>query len=143
MKKRFFATLCCLLALTLNVSPLAAQTLFKKALQEKYGFRSVSCYTCHAKGKDADGKLLGKEHRNDFGKAMEKALVGKEKKSTGSTPRLAYAFAKGAVWEAIDSSGTGSPGSDCSFFVRKAKRISATLFGGRVFWSSWNAAFAR
>ena len=57
-------------------APLQAPTQFKKALQEEYSFKSVSCYVCHVKGKDAEGKTLGKEHRNEFGEVLSKLLEG-------------------------------------------------------------------
>jgi hypothetical protein len=57
----------------------SADTLFMKALKEKYDYRIVSCYTCHAKGDDpATGEPYGKEVRNDFGKLFEPALDAKK-----------------------------------------------------------------
>ncbi len=50
-------------------------TVFKKPFQQRYGYRSVSCYACHAKGKDENGKPLGKEVLNELGKEMKKQFV--------------------------------------------------------------------
>lgn len=52
-----------------------AYTVFKKPFQQRYGFRSVSCFSCHEKGKDKDGKPLGKEFLNELGKDMKKLFV--------------------------------------------------------------------
>ena len=51
--------------------------IFRKAFQEKHELKTVSCYVCHVKGKDAEGNLLGKEHRNEFGRSIAKLLEGK------------------------------------------------------------------
>lgn len=57
----------------------SADTLFMKALKEKYDYKIVSCFTCHAKGDDpATGEAYGKEVRNDFGKLFEPALDAKK-----------------------------------------------------------------
>ena len=48
----------------LLVQSASAHSAFKKALQEKYDFKSVSCNSCHIKGKK-------KTERNDFGKAFK------------------------------------------------------------------------
>lgn len=50
-----------------------AQTLFKKALQDKYEFKSVSCNTCHVQGEK-------KDKRNEFGQLFADEL--KEKNVT-------------------------------------------------------------
>ncbi len=68
---------CCLLTVATSNFPAQSQTVFKKALQQKYGFKSVSCNACHQKGKDADGKSLSKEHRNEFGEALHGLLAEK------------------------------------------------------------------
>ena len=70
--------LCCLLMVVTSSFPAHSQTVFKKALQKKHDFKSVSCTACHLKGKDANGKALGKEHRNAFGEAIYKLLADKE-----------------------------------------------------------------
>ncbi len=75
MKRRSVSLLCCLLVLAMNVSPIFAQTEFRKALQEKYNFKSVSCYTCHERVKL--GTENPKQYRNDFGKEFDKLLKGK------------------------------------------------------------------
>jgi hypothetical protein len=60
-------------------SAASADTLFMKALKEKYDFKIVSCNTCHAKGTDpATGEAYGKEVRNDFGKLFEPSLDEKK-----------------------------------------------------------------
>ena len=54
---------------------------YAKALKTHYELRSVSCYACHAKGKDKKtGKSLGKEHLNSFGKAQAALLKDKKVK---------------------------------------------------------------
>ncbi len=75
---------CCLsLCLTMLVTGLlsnvaSAHPQFMKALKAKYDFRSVSCYTCHMKGKDPKtDKPYGKDVRNDFGKLFVPLLEGK------------------------------------------------------------------
>ncbi|MBW3595785.1 MAG: hypothetical protein KY475_00760 [Planctomycetes bacterium] len=64
----------CLTATALGHPP------FGLALKAKYELRLVTCYACHVKGKDESGKLLGREHRNEFGQALHEAL--KEKNIT-------------------------------------------------------------
>lgn len=48
-----------------------AHSEFKKALQKKYNLKSVSCNTCHVKGKP-------KSERSDFGKLFDKHFKGKD-----------------------------------------------------------------
>ena len=56
-------------------SAASADTLFMKAVKEKYDFKLVSCNTCHMAGKDpATGETYKKDVRNDFGKLFEPAL---------------------------------------------------------------------
>ena len=50
---------------------------FGLALKNAYDFRSVTCYACHIQGKDEEGKILGREHRNELGKALAKLLEEK------------------------------------------------------------------
>ena len=45
----------------------SAHSAFKKALQTKYDYKSVSCNSCHVKGKP-------KSERNEFGKVFHKPL---------------------------------------------------------------------
>ena len=111
-KMRWFATAvaCCLLILVTNNFPAQSQTVFKKALQKKYGYKSVSCYTCHKKGKDANGKSLGKEHRNEFGEALHVLLAEKDvtnrikeaKKGGGESRKKVYAEVTKEFLEALD-----------------------------------------
>lgn len=72
----------CLLSLVgvgLLASAASADTLFMKALKQKYDFKLVSCNTCHMAGKDPKtDKAYGKEVRNDFGKLFEPALDAKK-----------------------------------------------------------------
>lgn len=76
----------------------SADTLFKNALQEKYDFKIVSCYTCHAKGIDpATGKPFGKEVRNDFGKLFEPALAAKKMNAQLKAIKQAPVAAKPAL----------------------------------------------
>jgi hypothetical protein len=57
----------------------SAHPQFMKALKAKYEFGTVSCYTCHMKGKDpATDKPYGKEVRNDFGQLFLPGLKGKD-----------------------------------------------------------------
>jgi hypothetical protein len=50
---------------------------FGLALKNHYDFRSVTCYACHIQGKDEEGKILGREHRNELGKALAALLEDK------------------------------------------------------------------
>lgn len=70
----------CLVSITLLVvaTTSSAHTIVKKPFQKRYKFKSVTCYACHANGKDEKGKRLGKEVLNDFGKAMHK-ITGEKK----------------------------------------------------------------
>ena len=72
-------------AITLSlVAPGAGQIEFKKALQKKYDFKSVSCFTCHSRKRDipADAQPAWKDNpksfRNAFGKEFDKHLGGKD-----------------------------------------------------------------
>lgn len=67
--------LCGLVIMVASSGPAEAYTAFKKPLQQRYGYRSVSCFTCHEKGKDENGKPLGKEFLNELGKEMKKLFV--------------------------------------------------------------------
>jgi len=67
------------LSVGLLASAASADTMFMKAVKEKYGFKTVSCNTCHMAGKDpATGKLYKKEVRNEFGKLFEPELEKKK-----------------------------------------------------------------
>lgn len=58
-----------------------AHTPYVKALKERHELRSVSCFACHAKGKDEEtGRPLGKEHLNALGESLHAML--KDKKIT-------------------------------------------------------------
>jgi hypothetical protein len=66
------------IVMLLGLSNLAsASPLFARAVKEKYGFTSVSCFTCHMKGVDAAGQRFGKDVRNEFGKLFATQLEGK------------------------------------------------------------------
>ena len=74
----------CVVSILLSQVPAGiAQTPFKKALQSKYGFTSVSCYTCHSRKSEVPADQLaafkknGKAFRNSFGKEFDKHLKGK------------------------------------------------------------------
>ncbi len=57
----------------------SADTLFMKAVKEKYDFKIVSCNTCHMAGTDpATGEAYKKDVRNDFGKLFEPSLDAKK-----------------------------------------------------------------
>lgn len=75
MRKKALAWLCCALVLAMNFSPVFAQTEFRKALQAKYNFRTVSCFTCHARVEP--GTENPKQYRNDFGKLFDAHLKDK------------------------------------------------------------------
>ena len=75
MRKRATAWLCCAIVLAMNFSPVLAQTEFRKALQAKYNFRTVSCFTCHARVQP--GTENPKQFRNDFGKLFDSHLKDK------------------------------------------------------------------
>jgi hypothetical protein len=66
----------------------SAHSAFKKALQEKYDFKSVSCNSCHVKGKP-------KSDRNDFGKALHEPL--EEMKFDGKGLTEKYEEVKGEM----------------------------------------------
>jgi len=73
-------SLCLTMLLTGLLSSVAsAHPQFMKALKAKYEFKTVSCYTCHMKGKDpATDKPYGKEVRNEFGELFLPGLKGKK-----------------------------------------------------------------
>ena len=62
---------CCALVLAAGVSfsssSAPAHTAFKNALQKKYDFKSVSCNTCHEKGKP-------KTERTEFGQSFQDGI---------------------------------------------------------------------
>lgn len=80
---------CGIVAVVLNSSVVFAQTEFKNALTEKYGFKTVSCYTCHSKKTEVTEEEWDKateagstkKLRNSFGKEFDKHL--KDKNVTG------------------------------------------------------------
>ena len=80
----FLCLPCSLFLLLAQVPSAPAQSEFKKALQAKYDFKSVSCYACHMRksevGADQEAAFEenGKAFRNAFGKAFDKHLQGKE-----------------------------------------------------------------
>jgi hypothetical protein len=81
--KRLFCVVFCVSVLLVQSRSTLAHSPFKKALQRKYGFKSVSCYACHSRKADisaddldADGKNK-KAFRNAFGIQLSKALEGK------------------------------------------------------------------
>jgi hypothetical protein len=88
--KRSVCIICCLSILASQAPPSLAQTEFKKTLQKKYDFRTVSCYTCHSRkaevpeDQQAAFKENAKKFHNAFGKEFVKLLKGKE-----ATKRLA------------------------------------------------------
>ena len=70
MKSYRWAAWCALLAIVGNVGITHAQTLFRTQLKDKYGFKIVSCNTCHVSGKP-------KTMRNDFGQLFADELAAK------------------------------------------------------------------
>lgn len=67
-----------LLALMGTPEIVEAHTVLKKPFQQRYDFKSVTCFACHLNAKDEDGKRLGKEHLNDYGKAMKKLTAKRQ-----------------------------------------------------------------
>ena len=82
--KRLICVICCLSILAAQTPPSLAQTAFKKTLQKKYDFKTVSCYACHSKKSEVpeeqheDFKKNSKAFHNVFGKEFVKLLKGKE-----------------------------------------------------------------
>ncbi len=76
MAKRLLSAICCLSILASSFAPAFGQSELRKALQKKYRFKSVSCYTCHAHVEK--GTKDPKTHRNDFGKAFDAILADKD-----------------------------------------------------------------
>ena len=82
--KRSVCVICCLSILAAQTPPSVAQTEFKKTLQKKYDFKTVSCYTCHSKKSevpDEQRKAFAKNSKkfhNVFGKEFVKLLKDKE-----------------------------------------------------------------
>lgn len=82
--KRSVCVICCLSILTAQTPPSLAQTEFKKTLQKKYDFKTVSCYSCHSKKSEVPEeqheafKKNSKAFHNPFGKEFVKLLKGKE-----------------------------------------------------------------
>ena len=74
----FRSTLLIILAtvLFLPASQATAHSLFMKALKAKYGFNSVSCYTCHAKKDALPANAPPKSVRNGCGKLFEPHIAG-------------------------------------------------------------------
>ena len=66
--------LTCLFAVLAISSTANAHIILKKPFAKAYGYKTVSCYTCHKKGKDENGKTYKKSVRNEFGDAMAEAL---------------------------------------------------------------------
>ena len=79
MRKILLSAVVGLLAVGMFSSVASAHGQFMKAMKAKYEFRTVSCYTCHAKGENPKtGERYGKEVRNDFGKLFMPHLKGKD-----------------------------------------------------------------
>lgn len=80
MKKISTVALLCLAVLAINVQVASAHPPFKKQLQEAYGLKSVSCYTCHMRKSDVPAnqqaafKKNSKSFRNAFGKEFDKIM---------------------------------------------------------------------
>ncbi len=74
MRSFFLAAASGLCISMICASGVFAHTIYKRPFQKRYDFRSVSCYACHAEGKDENGKRLGKEVLNDLGKVMKKNM---------------------------------------------------------------------
>ncbi len=66
---RLFCT--AVVGLIVGVPAAEGHTFMRKPFQKKYDLKSVSCYTCHIKGKD-------KEIVTEFGKTLKTLLKGKE-----------------------------------------------------------------
>lgn len=81
MKKVSVATLLCLAVLAINAQTASAHTPFKTALQDAYGLKTVSCYTCHSRKGDVPADKLeafaenSKAFRNEFGQALYKHMA--------------------------------------------------------------------
>jgi hypothetical protein len=73
----------------------SAHSAFKKALQEKYDFKSVSCNSCHVKGKP-------KSDRNDFGKALHEPLEEMKFDGKGLTEKYEEVKGDKALKEAFE-----------------------------------------
>jgi cytochrome c553 len=90
--------------------PAVGSTVFKKPFQQRYEYRSVSCYACHMKGKDENGKPLGKEVLNELGKEMKKqfaeykfgARIEEVKKADAATKKEVHAEIAKEFLEAIE-----------------------------------------
>jgi len=84
MRKYRLATWCALIAMLVNAGIAPAQGLFRTELKNKYGFKTVSCYTCHSrKSEVADDQVAkfednSKSFRNAFGKLFDEHLKGKK-----------------------------------------------------------------
>ena len=82
--KRSVCVICCLSILAAQTPPSLAQTEFKKTLQKKYDFKTVSCYTCHSRKREVPEEQHeafaknSKKFHNTFGKEFVKLLKGKE-----------------------------------------------------------------
>jgi hypothetical protein len=104
MKKRVVALTLGVLITGLWANSACASPLFVKALREKYDYKLVSCYTCHAKGDDPKtGEPYGKEVRNDFGHIFEAALKGKEVTARMLKAKEALEAGDDATKEKIDT----------------------------------------
>lgn len=81
--RRLFGAVFCMTALLVHSPATLAHAPFKKGLQKKYDFKSVSCYTCHARKADIAAKDLddfarnSRSFRNSFGSQLGKLLAGK------------------------------------------------------------------
>ena len=81
---RFGGTMIGLLTVALLTSTASAHTEFKKALQKKYDYRTVSCFACHMRKSDVpddkqdEYKKNAKSFRNEFGQVLHEELKEKE-----------------------------------------------------------------
>ena len=73
--KRSISILCCLAILAAPVSPAFAQTEFRNALKDKYGFKSVSCFTCHTRTAAVPPEKLDEYKANKRAERLAKMLA--------------------------------------------------------------------
>lgn len=85
MRKILLSVCLYMLAACLFSNLADAHPQFPKALKEKYGYRLVSCYTCHVSASEAKSfspedqakyKKNSKHFRNAFGKVIEPQVEG-------------------------------------------------------------------
>ena len=80
MKRITTVALLCLAVLALSTQVASAHSPFKKCLQEAYGLKTVSCYTCHSRKSDVPADKLeafaenSKAFRNAFGEQLYKLM---------------------------------------------------------------------